>query len=296
MSSATDEQLGYDLSVTRVLDRNHQPQYDIRVDSPLGSRVFRTKSVLAEYAVDRVVGRATRVWEVYEGDGGDDSPTFALKDVWVEKSHPREGTMYEALTKDATPEEREYVLTCVCHGDVQLASGDLDTTLGARRGSPPSKWFSAVYGLRRSLSSSTTTETPKGGIPRPPKPTVEPRAFTDRVHYRLVFKEVGVPLFQLRNLGDIWRAVCDANEGWCPLSSLIDQYFGHLNSSTALIVMQKRGYIHCDISPGNILFWNNKGMLSDLEFSTRYNPEAKISEPLKVRSCVDFYSITNFFW
>lgn len=215
LSLATEEELGYDMSVTRVLDQN-KPQYNIRVDSPFGPRVFRTKSVLADYSADRVVGRATRVWEVYEiheGGGGDPSQTLALKDSWVERLRLREGDTYETVTKDTTSEEREYFLTPVCHGDVKLASGDLDTTLATRRGTPPSESFSVMERLHRSFSMHVVIGSPKRLLPHQPKPVVKARPFAERMHYRILFKEIGVPLFELRNLGDIWQALCDANEG-----------------------------------------------------------------------------------
>ncbi|KAF8601774.1 hypothetical protein BDV93DRAFT_227556 [Ceratobasidium sp. AG-I] len=102
-----------------------------------------------------------------------------------------------------------------------------------------------------------TSETLKGGIPEQPKLNSEPRALADRVQYRIVFMEAGVPLFQLGNLGDIWQAVCDANE--------------------ALVAMQRRGYIHRDINASNIILWNKIGIISDLEFSALYNPNANVS-------------------
>jgi serine/threonine protein kinase len=45
----------------------------------------------------------------------------------------------------------------------------------------------------------------------------------------------------------------------------------------ALIIMQSKGYIHRDVSAGNILFHNNRGKLSDLEFSEKYNSEVDLT-------------------
>jgi len=33
--------------------------------------------------------------------------------------------------------------------------------------------------------------------------------------------------------------------------------------------MHMAGYVHRDVSAGNILFWNNAGLLSDLEFAKK---------------------------
>jgi hypothetical protein len=41
--------------------------------------------------------------------------------------------------------------------------------------------------------------------------------------------------------------------------------------------MQKKNYVHRDVSAGNIIFYNKRGKLSDLEFSAVYNPSADSS-------------------
>jgi hypothetical protein len=212
LSTATEEQLGYDLSVTRVLDRYNTPQYDIRVDSPLGPRVFRTMRLLANHSLVRAVGRSTRVWEVYEGQDEDDKPTFALKDTWVENSRTREGSIYAIVKEGTTPEQQSCFLTLVCDGDVKLTSGDPDTTLGTRQGNPPLGTLPVMDRPCYSLSLGPVIDHPDGASPGPPEITPKPQVFTDRAHYRIVFQEVGVPLSRLRDLGEIWRALCDAND------------------------------------------------------------------------------------
>jgi hypothetical protein len=211
-SAASEEQLGYDRSIKRILDSRSDVQYDIQVQTPSGPRVFQTKEMLANYSADRAIGRATRVWEVYEGQGKDGQKTHVLKDTWVEITRPREGETYRNVLAGATDEEKEFFLTVVCDGDVKLASGTDDSTLETRQGSPPGDTFQVFDPFARSYSKSLIIAKPEG-MPEPLRPATKPRAFVNRAHYRIVFDEVGVPLSKLRSMGEIWQAACDANKG-----------------------------------------------------------------------------------
>lgn len=182
LSSASQADLGYDPSINRAY-RNETTQYEIQLDT----RVFKTKRLLANHNADLAVGRATRVWEVYEGD--DDTRTHALKDVWVEESRLREGDIYTAILEDASEEERRYFLTVLYHGDVKLPSGQVDTTLGIRRSIPPADTFDVMSQLARSFSHSSILEGSVGGPGPSPRVSAEPRPFSSRAHYRIMFRE-----------------------------------------------------------------------------------------------------------
>lgn len=43
------------------------------------------------------------------------------------------------------------------------------------------------------------------------------------------------------------------------------------NVLLALEIMHILGYVHWDVSAGNILFWKGTGILSDLEFTKKYS-------------------------
>jgi hypothetical protein len=183
------------------------------VDTSSSPRTFRTKKILANYAADRAAGRATQVWEVYEGEGKDGQKTHVLKDTWVETSRLREGKTYNNVLAGAADEEKKFFLTILCDGDVKLASGADDTTLGIRKGSPPDTSFQVFNKLARSSSQYWIIGNPEGSMLERLRPVEKPGAFVNRAHYRIVFDEVGVPFSELRNLGKIWQAVCDANKG-----------------------------------------------------------------------------------
>ncbi|KAJ7625021.1 hypothetical protein DFH06DRAFT_745973 [Mycena polygramma] len=67
-----------------------------------------------------------------------------------------------------------------------------------------------------------------------------------RKHYRIVFKEVGTPVNRLRTLSEMMHALADA--------------------ARALSLLYKLGLVHRDVSPGNILFIDGHGKLTDLEY------------------------------
>ncbi|KAJ7747916.1 hypothetical protein DFH07DRAFT_573529 [Mycena maculata] len=67
-----------------------------------------------------------------------------------------------------------------------------------------------------------------------------------RKHYRIVFKEVGVALDRLLSLSETFQALADATR--------------------ALSLLHRLGFVHRDVSAGNILLVDGVGKLSDLEF------------------------------
>jgi prepilin-type processing-associated H-X9-DG protein len=50
--------------------------------------------------------------------------------------------------------------------------------------------------------------------------------------------------------------------------------------------MHKCGYVHRDVSTGNILFCDGRGILMDLEYAKRMDAETKPHESITVRGLV----------
>jgi hypothetical protein len=75
------------------------------------------------------------------------------------------------------------------------------------------------------------------------------KRFQPRIHYRIAFNEVGKTIHDLRRLQDVFRCLVDV--------------------TIALEIMHILGYVHRDVSAGNILFWKSAGILSDLEFAKK---------------------------
>ncbi|KAJ6511301.1 hypothetical protein C8R47DRAFT_963935, partial [Mycena vitilis] len=230
LAFATQEQLGYDTTMSRFIDDAGSTQMKITV----AGTAYITKKLLSDQRADAVCGRTTRVWEAYRED--DPARTsVALKDLWSSVDTVQEGSQLlelhnqlRSLADPATPRPpAEYFLTVLDHGFVQTSDGVDDHTSDVM----------------------TRGSRPPTGMPHHP-----------RKHYRIVFKEVGIPLQRLRTLSDVMRALVDATQ--------------------ALSLLYKLGLVHRDVSAGNILFIDGVGKLTDLEYLQSFR-RAQSSQPTK---------------
>ncbi|KAK7001012.1 hypothetical protein R3P38DRAFT_3284712 [Favolaschia claudopus] len=80
-----------------------------------------------------------------------------------------------------------------------------------------------------------------------------------RKHYRIVFKEVGTPIYKLRCVSEVMRALADATR--------------------ALQLLYQLGLVHRDVSAGNILLVDGVGKLTDLKFMRSYRGPINPSSP-----------------
>ena len=88
-------------------------------------------------------------------------------------------------------------------------------------------------------------------------------------YYRIVFKERGKPLHQISDMNLRFDALIDATQG----ESLLRNGYGKrcLWIPEALAYMWKCGFVHRDISAGNILLVDKPGVLADLEYAKPYS-------------------------
>ena len=201
---ASPEQLGFDPTVRRheLWKPTHGPSlrdcYDIDVSSPTGAiRTFRTTGSKLLYGLGQaaIQGRGTRVWivnEVIDDEVGEAS--YVLKDVWIQ---PRErtpwqleGSAYEAVSSfiDDHPEFedcRENFLSVVTHGLVP--GGDTDVM---------------HHGLANIWLHPMAHSWDKRGP-----------LYQRKLHYRIVFKEIGTPLWRLGSDDTAFTAISGAVRG-----------------------------------------------------------------------------------
>ncbi|KAJ7135370.1 hypothetical protein C8R43DRAFT_615416 [Mycena crocata] len=215
LAFATPEQLGYDTTMSHIIDDCRTPQLKITVENT----VYITKKLLSDQRAAAVCSRTTRVWEAYREDDPDRT-SVAVKDLWTSSEAIQEGAQLlelheklQSLADPGTPRPPEdYFLTVLHHGYVHTSEGVDDHTLDVM----------------------TRSSSPPTGIPHYP-----------RKHYRIVFKEVGVSVYDLQTLSEVMSALADATR--------------------ALRLLHELGFVHRDVSPGNILVVNGIGKLSDLE-------------------------------
>ena len=103
------------------------------------------------------------------------------------------------------------------------------------------------------------------------------REYGPKAHYRIVFKERGQSLHSIscmrhNKLSLAVQAVHDILEGRFYL--LVLRNSSNTLFLLALAFLTRKGYVHRDISPGNIIFYEGRAKLSDLEFAKKYKSGA----------------------
>ena len=184
--------------------------------------------MLSDRGASSLLGRGTRVWKAVRiVDGLECGDPVALKDAWVEGSRVREGENNERLKQSRVFVEseasfRSHFLTVECHGDV-LVAGAQDCT---------AQLFTTVPDpdadtLQSSSSEGTGTDVTSG----PDKLPRRSGSSHSQVHYRIVFKEVGLPLAEITSLRTIFKVLSDVALCECDLAT---QYSVRLTCSQAL--------------------------------------------------------------
>lgn len=182
---AEEHELGFDPTITRLVLPNGHEQYDITVRSSDGEEhLYRTQAVLWDgTSGDPLTGKSTRVWRAVRiVEGAETGDPVALKDCWTDQSREREGSINARIratvqTGDVSVLSR-ILVTVLLHGDVLV-----DNLTDCTRTSPPAL---GAFGRHDS-----------------------------RVHYRIVYKEVGRSLRQEKSVETIFKALGDVSQGMC---------------------------------------------------------------------------------
>ncbi|KIP12353.1 hypothetical protein PHLGIDRAFT_113828 [Phlebiopsis gigantea 11061_1 CR5-6] len=298
------------IKLVRLGLNDNKPQYDITVtdDETMTTKTFRTKRMISNIGADSLRGRGTRVWEVVEVDAGGHEKdgkscvlkdcwikkilvwevmeldaeghekggeTCVLKDCWVDDDRDREGKIMAQIRADAKAAQaradkvyeetkgkkpdrsavyqtiNDSLLTVVVYGDVR-AGQQADKT---RNWSMPELvGLNKVYADSRAKVIVQTSLAPSGAV------TVETGTesskliyvpFSTKIHHRLVLKEVGTPI----------RAV-----------ELLSKSFLYIREVLlALRELHSIGWVHRDISSGNILVVNGHAKIADFEYAKHEN-------------------------
>jgi hypothetical protein len=224
---ADPAQLGWDPTmIRRLCPVTRKVQYDITVH-PEGAQpiAYRTKTVLSDIGAEALRGRGTRVWKavklLQEAGGVDvieDVHPVVIKDSWVDNDRKREGQILEEIRASAESEsvEREFLdqhlLTVLSYGDV-LIKGQADTTDIHRCGKavPPGH---GKLKLNLKDNRPSRPKMPAVNVTPAPNPSTcdnhDEKDFIEyaaKTHHRTVFAEVGVPIYQVESLADVFLAL-----------------------------------------------------------------------------------------
>ncbi|KAK0499818.1 hypothetical protein EDD18DRAFT_1249829 [Armillaria luteobubalina] len=275
LSFATTEELGYDMSVTRVAypHPENPSEHAIQYDYHIGGKTYRTVECLSSFRASGLLSRATRVWTVYQIDDPQHRKR-ALKDVWVPSSAPTELEMQREILKGieknhpeiSEKDRKQYfmeILECEVVQTSQKCNDDMPVFV---RKSLEIIGDLVLYTLETAPVSRTmpgsTISTPTGASLANPDADNIPqplRLYKGRKHVRVVFAEVGTPLSDIRQPCVLFKALSDALKGLHYL------YFGH--------------YVHRDISAGNIIVCNGVGKISDLEYAKKFLSQGPVNDP-----------------
>ncbi|KJA23921.1 hypothetical protein HYPSUDRAFT_86460 [Hypholoma sublateritium FD-334 SS-4] len=278
--------LGYDSTIKHVWSKSEgtmQCEIDVfGISSPGKQPVIKqyrtTGSILSNEAFI-IRSRATRVYAAYEIS--DASKTqVVIKDSWVDATRHLEGDILQDILQDVSAEEKALFLTVLIHGIVQsggvndsteevMIRGDRKVIIGSVRNRQTGNHiYSAnlfnlikrfnVQESRRPLGKHrvklAATNVSTSYLPQAARgPYVDHAA---KIHYRIVFQEKGTSLHHHSFNREIEMR-----------SILIPVLYDTIK---ALGVMWRKGYVHRDISDGNILLYGGRARLVDLEFAKKY--------------------------
>ncbi|KAH9474514.1 hypothetical protein JR316_0012975 [Psilocybe cubensis] len=295
---ATEEQLGYDPLVERQVDGQYI--FRIRHSNPNSndaddSRFYRTVKVLSGYRSNNITGRMPRVWTVerYNPTTGKAMPGSlqVLKDVWIDHNAQTERqiqeAIFEAINKFGDQEAPEHPdlkiiwaqrRELIQSRDYQRLFLTIEDDYDGRQSKVIAPGSRRIWGLfdpvRTFYQSPGTNSRHDTGHIRPihtyKKTNIE-RHYVPKKQYRVVFKEICLPIGSLPTLGDAMDVLQDIH--------------------IALQLMYCAGWVHRDISDGNILACKKQGSqsqsstiwqakLMDLEYARPFQrPDEAAADP-----------------
>ncbi|KAI5116304.1 hypothetical protein M0805_004645 [Coniferiporia weirii] len=259
---ASKTELGWDPTVSVTIE-NGARTFNFTVKD----HIFKSVRVLSDIGADAIIGRATRAFIVK----GKDDKLAVLKDVWIDDDRDPEHTIRSKILADVEKKfgkkvrkrVAKYLLTPIVADFVKVDDQNDHTTKVLMRGSAPSleNTFDLLLvkpilsAARSSTGYSQTSDRITYQVMRGSR-----KHLHHRVHYRIVFREIGVPLHQVSKLSDVFTVLGDVSE-----------VLEHIHRS---------GWVHRDISAGNVYLYDNgrgllRGLLGDLEYAKRTGTDAK---------------------
>ncbi|KAF8579528.1 hypothetical protein K439DRAFT_1359391 [Ramaria rubella] len=256
--------LGWDPTLRRKIERKNT-LYEIDVNTGLDEQIqtFTAEEILSDFGAEVMQGRGTRVFRAKSMER-----EVVVKDMWREYDRAKEGDTLQEIKekmqddKDIDFEQdKKLFLSVMCHGDVQIYGVPDHTLHVIMRGTAiPSSCESFRVSLPGQISQGTARGGSEGSVGHTPLvltkvPTHMGPKRTDasqahhRVHYRIVFAELGQSVHEIRNLRTTFQVLEDATR--------------------ALMLMHKYDFVHRDVSAGNILSVDGRGVLADLEYAKR---------------------------
>ncbi|KAF9449016.1 hypothetical protein P691DRAFT_774983, partial [Macrolepiota fuliginosa MF-IS2] len=315
---ATREEIGYDPTVHRV-EHNDRICYVYELETAEGRKCFRTLDPLFNSRVLCITGRKTRVWKAVEVAGvagsaleeKEGAREVAVKDVWLDEGSKTEkeiqDEVFDALERVkeedyswASPDLQDYIRPALRDGgyrnyfmeilyDTRLPGTKPCHSIAKPRPHLFTPQLTEVKGSSENILRGSTQACASGrsscnhssdasGV----RKARLPRDYKTKVHYRLVYGEVGHSLDSAQDLKTSFTAIQDV--------------------FIALILLYLARWVHRDVSTGNIILVEGtdriRGKLSDLEFAKEFSANTVSGDPktgtpyfmpIEIHSSVAFY-------
>lgn len=285
---------------------NKEIQYVYKVN---GKQYVTFEEPLCDYRADVLLGRGTRVYDVYlrGADTDDIRNHFALKDLWIREGDEQEGEFLFNLREKMTEQEKMFFLEPVAYGpvlayDPRKKKYVTDSTSSALSIPPGTKKtymadyqaatsnIKPVEGSRRGNSRGFVPSIDDSKIRLLESATAEPYV-CHREHSRTIFREICLPLHEVYNLQFYFQGIFDASNGKNICYIILFQL--NLYNCLALKALHRLGFVHRDISTGNVLWCTHEGVakLADLEYKKGLNDTFVSDDFRTVRTifCIWFF-------
>ncbi|GJE97380.1 hypothetical protein PsYK624_135970 [Phanerochaete sordida] len=254
---AEEHQLGWDPTIRRVSDSTVKSP-DIVYDIDVGENTYRTQRLISNLGAEAPRGRGTRVWEVrlLDADKQPTGPPLVLKDSWGDSDRRSEFDILHDIRNSGSPSLRKtickYFVEAIDHWDVQIAGKDDHTHVIKKDGTrPEAVWAPFTVSAEYSATTRTDAKPVQGVFKVPERGPNEGAAinYSAKIHRRIVFKQVGRTLQELSSMSQVFNCLADI--------------------TTGLRALHHAGWVHRDISIGNLLVVGNTGMITDVEYAKR---------------------------
>ncbi|KAF8261636.1 hypothetical protein EI94DRAFT_1809947 [Lactarius quietus] len=277
---APDVDMGLDPSVELVEDPGGCI-YNIKVNKTQ----YKTLRVLQDQQADVLLGRGARIFKVKKVDDTEDQ-IYVLKDFWLKKDQKPEHKIYEDIIQDVrclyseqdANTVKQHLVTPVDNTIVTINGVEDDTGTSMMRyrtlepsedvqqpictPSPDETRSSSTY------TSSSDIEDDSDAISDIKSDVPDPEKTCHRLHYRVVFKEYATPIDQVKTMGDVFTVLADLIK--------------------VLRFLHGSGWVHRDVSTGNVYLYKGRGLLGDFEYA---KTTADHSQPEVRIGTIDFMAV-----